>query len=223
MRKVMGLAVLAGMMAASTANSADFGIYGTAGTIGLGGGIAANFGSHLRARVGYTSFTYDVEDLEESDLSFDGEAKLGGLQALLDWYPFGGGFRLTAGAVDSADVSVHATPIGGTFTFDGVEYDAADVGEAHGTADFGSLAPYFGLGFGRALTTDGRFSFTADLGVAFTGAPDFKLDVTCAAGVDPTLCASIQNDAAAEEVELQADAQDYKYWPVLSFGLSYKF
>jgi hypothetical protein len=220
--KMQQIVLLSGLMAAGSANSADFGMYATAGTIGLGGGVVANFGSHLGARLGYTGFTYDIDDLEKSDMTFDGDAKLGGVQALLDWYPFGGGFRVTAGAVENARVSVLAVPTGGTFTFDGVEYSASDVGAARGKAEFRSIALYLGVGFGRALTTDGHFSFTADLGVAFTGSPDFTLSVTCNAN-DPTLCANLAADAAAEEQQLQEDAKDYKYWPVLSIGVSYKF
>jgi hypothetical protein len=96
------------------------------------------------------------------------------------------------------------------------------VGDARGRADFGSLAPYVGLGYGRALSADGHFSFLFDLGVAFPGSPDVTLDVTCNAP-NATLCAQLASDAAAEERELQDDADDYKYWPVLAIGVSYKF
>ena len=39
MKQIVALSGL--MLAAGTANSADFGLYATAGTIGLGGGVAA--------------------------------------------------------------------------------------------------------------------------------------------------------------------------------------
>jgi hypothetical protein len=222
MRRFSLSLLVAGLFVAGSASSADFGIYGTAGTIGIGGGIATDFNAHLGARLGYTAYTYDIDDREESDLVFNGDADLGGAQALLDWYPMGGSFRVTAGAVSTADVKVKATPVGGTFTFDDVEYDAEDVGDARGHADFGSLAPYVGLGYGRALSANGHFSFMVDLGVAFPGSPDVSLDVTCNAP-NATICAQLASDAAAEERELQDDADDYKYWPVLSIGVAYKF
>jgi len=221
MRKLIGLAVL-GLSLGASANAADFGVYGTAGTIGFGGGIAGSFNSHLGARLGYTAFDYKVKDVESSDLSFDGTAELGGLQALLDWYPFGGSFRVSAGFMENAKLTATAKPLADTYTFDGVTYTTADIGEARGKAEFGSVAPYLGLGFGRALSRDGRFAFTADLGVAFTGAADVQLNVTCTAAA-AALCTQIQGDVAAEQAELQADADDFKYWPVLSLGLSYRF
>lgn len=221
MRKTISILVL-GTALVGPAGAADFGMYGTAGTLGLGGGVAATFGPHFGARLGYTTYTHDVEDIEETDLTLDGTVELGGAQALLDWYPFGGGFRFTLGAVQSPDISARARPVADSYTFDGVTYSADDIGEATGNAEFDSVAAYAGLGYGRALSSDGRFAFAADLGVAFTGAPDVKLSVTCQLS-DPTLCAELANDVAAEQAELQQEADEFEYWPVLSIGVSYRF
>jgi hypothetical protein len=222
MKFKLTLAALAAVAAGAQAQAADFGVYGTAGTVGFGGGIAATFNDHFGARLGYTAYDYSVDDIEESDLTLDGKLKLGGVQALLDWYPFAGGFRVTAGAVEGGSLSARARPIGGTYTLNDVDYDAADIREATGSAKFDSISPYLGVGFGRALSRDGRFALTADIGVVFTGSPDVRLSVTCAVN-DPAFCADLQNDVAAEQAELQNDADDFKYWPVLSLGVSYKF
>lgn len=204
------------------AQAADFGIYGTAGTVGFGGGIAVSFNEHLGARLGYTSYDYSVDDLEESDLLLDGTVELGGLQALLDWHPFGGGFRLTGGAIENASLQARAVPIGGTYTLNDVTYSASDIAEARGTAKFDSISPYLGIGFGHPLSVNGRLAFTADFGVVFTGSPKVDLSVTCASA-STALCAQLAGDVRAEEAELQNDADDLKYWPVLSVGISYKF
>jgi hypothetical protein len=171
---------------------------------------------------GYTGYDYTVKDIESGDVSLDGTAELGGVQALLDWYPLGGRFRISAGLMENAKVTATAKPTASTYTFDGMTYSTADVAQARGTARFDSMAPYLGVGFGRALSSTGRFAFTADVGVAFTGAADVKLDVTCTQSA-AALCAQIQDDVAAEQAELQADADDFKYWPVVSVGLSYRF
>jgi hypothetical protein len=223
MRKTVGVVALACGMLGGHAHAADFGIYGTAGTVGLGGGIAASFNKYLGARIGYASYEYTVDDLEESDLLLDGTLDLGGAQAFLDWHPFGGGFRITAGAVENGELYAHAKPIGGTYTINDVEYTADQIGEATGTAKFDSISPYLGIGFGHPLSVDGRFAFTADFGVVFTGSPKVELTATCGAAVNTTVCAQIQSDVRAEQVNLQEDADDLKYWPVISIGLSFKF
>ncbi len=74
---------------------------------------------------------------------------------------------------------------------------------------------------GRLINSSGKWPLP-DIGVAFTGAADVRLNVTCDMG-NPALCAQLADDVAAEEAELQRDADDVKYWPVLSLGVSYKF
>jgi hypothetical protein len=223
MRKTALFLTMAGfLLAAGNASSADFGLYGTVGTVGLGGGVAVDLNKNIGFRLGYTTYSYDVDEVEDSDLTFNGEADLGGLQAMVDWYPFGGGFHISAGLMDSVDLNATAVPVGDSYVIDGEEYDADDIGDARGSVDCGSTAPYLGLGFGRALSADGHFSFVFDMGLIFTGEPDVSLNVTCAAA-NADFCNDLAADVAAEEAAMQEDANDLKYWPLLSFGLSYKF
>jgi hypothetical protein len=227
MRKATRIALLSmlatsGYAHAANSGAADFGVYASAGTTGLGGGIAATFGSYFGARIGYTSYEHKVDDLEESGLTFDGKAKIGGMHALLDWHPFGGNFRLSAGAIENASLSARVQPIADTYTLNGTSYSADDIGDATGAAEYESISPYAGVGFGRALSSDGRFAFSADLGVVFTGSPEVELNATCRIQ-NAMLCAQIEDDVATERAALQDDADELEYWPVLSLGLSYKF
>lgn len=222
MLRVRIAALLAAVSMSGAAQAADFGIYGTAGTVGFGGGLAATFNDHFGARIGYTSYEHTVDDIEEGDLVLDGKAEIGGLQALLDWYPFGGGFRLSAGAMENASLTAHARPIGGAYTLNGTTYTTAELGEANGVAEYESISPYAGIGFGRALSPDGRLGFSMDMGVVFTGTPDIELNATCRVP-NAMVCAQIDSDVRAEESELRREADELKYWPVLSIGVSYKF
>lgn len=221
-RKTISLVAVVCSAIASHAHAADMGLYGTAGTVGFGGGVAASFNKHLGARIGYTTYEYSVNDLEESELHLDGKAEIGGAQAFLDWHPFGGAFRLSAGAIENASLSARAEPIANTYTLNGVTYSADDIGQATGTAKYDSISPYLGIGFGHPLSLDGRFALTADLGVVFTGSPKVELNATCAVP-NAMLCSQIEADVLAEEAELQDDADDLKYWPLLSVGISYRF
>ena len=68
---------------------------------------------------------------------------------MLDWRFFGQA-RLTAGLVRARNrVELTGRPAGGTFTFDGVEYDADELRRVRGEARFGKTAtPYLGIGYG---------------------------------------------------------------------------
>jgi hypothetical protein len=51
--------------------------------------------------------------------------------------------------------------------------------------------------------------------------------VTCgsalpATGPSPS-CSSLKSDVAASTAKLQEDTKNYKYWPVVSIGVSYHF
>ncbi len=222
MPKWIGFAAMTCAAMAGHAYAGEIGVYGTAGTLGFGGGIAASFTNQFGARVGYTTYEYSISDLEESDLRFDGEAEIGGAQAFLDWHPFGGAFRLSAGAVENASLTARAKPVSSTYTLNGVTYSADDVGETTGTAKYDTISPYVGLGFGHPLSLDGRLAFTADIGVILTGSPKVELNAKCAVP-NAMLCSQIEADALAEQAELQKEADELEYWPLLSLGLSYRF
>lgn len=222
MRDAIGLAALTCCVMLGNAYATEFGAFATAGTVGFGGGVATSFNKHIGARVSYTTYEYSVNDIEESELTLDGKAKIGGAHAFLDWHPFGGAFRLSAGAIENASLSARARPISNAYTLNGVTYSADDIGEARGTAKYDSISPYLGLGLGHTLSSDGRLAFTADLGIVFTGSPKVELNATCAVP-NAMLCAQIEADALAEEAELQEEADKLEYWPMLSVGISYRF
>jgi hypothetical protein len=220
--KRMSVLLLAGLALNGQAQAADLGAYGTAGTVGVGGGLAATFGSHFGARIGYTGYQHEDDEVEGSDLTLDGTAEIGGAHALLNWHPFGGSFRMSAGAIENVSLSARVQPTGDIYVLNGATYSVNDIDEATRTAKYDSISPYAGFGFGRSLSLDGRFAFTADVGVVFTGSPTVELNATCRVP-NAMLCSQIEDDVVAEEAELQRDVDELKYWPVLSLGLSYRF
>lgn len=220
MRKILPILVSLAVLPAS-GNAADFGVFAGAGTFGFGGGVAININEHLGARVGYETFTYKVRDQEQSDLTLDGTAKIGGIKALLDWYPMGGSFHLTAGAISNQTrIDAIAKPMGGAYTIGGNRYEATDIGEARGSAKFDSIAPYVGLGFGRALSRDGHLAVMLDVGVALTGSPTVALSATCS---NSAVCDNLAADIENERGDLQEDADQLNAWPILNVSVGYRF
>jgi hypothetical protein len=66
-------------------------------------------------------------------------------------------------------------------------------------------------------------TFSFDLGVLYQGEPNVGLTAVCGPAVLPAQCTQLQNDVAAEQASLQEDLSDYKFYPVVSFGIGYRF
>lgn len=120
-------------------------------------------------------------------------------------------------------LEVDAEPTAGTFEFNDVTYTVAQVGAAEGEADFNSVAPYVGIGFAKSPDADGGLSISGDIGVMFQGSPSFDLNVTCTTAVAIVTCARLQSDADAERAAFEDDADEYKYFPVVSLGIGYRW
>ena len=58
-----------------------------------------------------------------------------------------------------------------------------------------------------------------DIGALFQGSPTVKLNATGAAASN----AQFKSDLAAEQVKLQGDLNSFKTYPVVSFGIAYRF
>lgn len=220
--KSLKTALLATALSSPLLAHADFGIYAKGGTFGFGGGIGYGITDTLTARLGYTAFNYDA-DIETDDVDYDAEAKIGGGELVVDWHPFSGTFRLTAGFISNRnkiDVDAKANqPV----TINNVTYTANQLGSLKGTVDFKSTAPYFGIGWGNVAGKDGNFHFIADIGVVFQGSPDVKLTGTCGSSLTVSQCNQLQSNVQVEEDELNDEVSDYKHWPVINFGVGYRF
>jgi hypothetical protein len=187
-------------------------------TLGLGVEGTAQILPKLNARLGMNYFPYTYS-AEQDDVDYDIDLNLFSGSALLDWHPFAGVFRISAGLVLNGNkLDMEARPKEPVEIGD-IEYDPADVGTLSGEIDFNSVAPYVGIGWGNAVGKDKRWGFVCDLGVVFQGSPDVSLAASGPIASDPTF----QEELAREEENLQDDLDVFKYYPVISFGISYKF
>ena len=205
---------------------AELGIYAKGGTLGLGGGIGYGISDAVTARLGYTTYNFN-HDVDQTDVSYKGKFEMGGTEALLDWHPFAGTFRVTGGLVFSRNkIDVDANLNKSTVTINGSVYPTAAIGSLNGTVKFKSTVPYLGIGWGNVAGKDGNFHLVADIGVEFQGSPDVKLHGGCTAAFqtsNPAECAQLASDIQAEEKDLNNQLSDYKWWPVLSLGVAYRF
>jgi hypothetical protein len=96
---------------------------------------------------------------------------------------------------------------------------------ARGRVRFNSLAPYLGIGWGNATRGERRLYYSFDLGVVFHGSPDVDLDVQgiIADVASEEASPELRTFLANEEKKLEDELEDLDLFPVVSFGLSYRF
>lgn len=207
---------------------AQIAVGATAGT--LGAGVEVSAGSRrLQARAALAAGSLS-EDLTTSDVRYSGDLELQNVPLLLDFFPTGGAFRFTAGAV-LGDNRIDATaPL--SQLIDPADIPAGippslidSLGSLEGRASFDSFAPYLGIGFGNPLGELRRWHLKLDLGVVFTGEPDVELDarLNLPIAVPAELQLVLDALVAAEEAELEREVEEYDLYPVIQIGLSYRF
>ena len=80
---------------------------------------------------------------------------------------------------------------------------------------FNKVAPYLGFGWSGQAKNSG-FSFKSDFGVLFQGKPKATLTTTGASAPSGADLAKAQSD-------LDDSLKNFKYYPVISFGIGYAF
>ncbi|MEO8443478.1 MAG: hypothetical protein ABI567_00545 [Gammaproteobacteria bacterium] len=221
MRRISKLAaplLLAGI--ATPAVASDFSLGATASTLGVGLEAGYLLNEHLGLRLGGYALTVN-QDGEESGVNYKADLDLANVGLYLDWHPFAGALRLSAGwfATDNGLKATGTPGAGGTYDIGGSTFTAAEVGDLRGDVDLGSSAPFLGLGWvwGR---DDGGLAFSLDFGVLFQGSPDVTLTST---GGTLSGQPALQDAIADEETQLRNDLDKYDLYPVASLGLSYRF
>jgi len=223
--RLFPLASLAAMSGAAQAgDSTHVGVALTGGLSGIGADVAVNINDYVGIRGTIAGFNISHTGDYGTSVSWDATLKLFQAGALVDLYPFAGGFRLSAGVVqDGNKFTMSGKPASGNYTFNGNTYAAADLGSASATVDWSKAVPYVGLGWGNLGGSPG-LHFTGDLGMLITGSPNATINATCsAAGQTAGICAQLATDAAAEQVKMQNNVHSITVWPVLRLGVGYTF
>src|SRR6185503_10125101 len=139
------------------------------------------------------------------------------VDGILDFHPTGGGFRLSGGVIGNGNkAGLVARAAGASYEIGNNRYGVADVGALTGAANVGNVAGYAGIGFGNPVGRGKRVGLVIDLGVAFQGAPEVRLAATGPIAGN----AAFQRDLTLEEQDFNADARRFRYYPVLSVGIS---
>lgn len=198
-------------------------VTGKIGTLGAGAELNMGISESVTSRIGFNSFTYNY-NANSNQVNYDFKLRLQTVSALADWYPFSGSFRASGGLLyNNNKVSYGAKPTGGTYTIGPNIYNAADVGSLQGEMAFNKVAPYIGIGWGNPVAKNKGWGMTSDIGVLFQGSPKTSLTATCGPALTGAPCTQLQTDAATENTKLQSDLSNFKFWPVISVGISYQW
>lgn len=205
------------------AGTSGFAIVPKAGTLGLGADVVGQIIPHLNGRVGISGLGIDVE-VSSDRIDYDGDATLGGIPLLLDWYPAKNGFRVTGGLIinnNKVELNSQDLDRDRTVRIGDRSFTVSDVGELEGEVEFNDIAPYIGIGFGNPVKPGRQWGFTVDLGIMFQGKGDVSINATNAsqAALDLGLNAQLER----EEDDIQDEVDNFQVYPILQIGVTYQF
>lgn len=218
MKRSIFLVLCAVFALPGSALASDWGVDAHAGTLGLGAEINYTISPHFTARLDFDRYNYTYSGTKQQ-IAYDFDLHLKSESLYLDWHPFAGMFRVTAGYFNNKNEITAAAVPTATYTINGHTYTAAQVASLTGDITFNSGAPYFGIGISSVGTDSTGFGVNFDVGVLMQGSPKVKLAAT-GAGTHNT---AFQNDLQAEQAKVQNDVNNYKTYPVIALGLVYRF
>ena len=231
------LAIVGNSHAQNTAISADVHF----GTLGAGVEIKRKFNDHFNARLVINQYEFSYDETEDGT-EYSGELDWSTYGVIADWHPAGNGFRLSVGLLAN-DNELRSSSVGGTFTYgtNDIEY----AGNANLKVAFDSLAPYASIGWSSQKPRGLSVNF--ELGAMFQGTPllsangsvednngnscSFSIDDKgnaavksgCTDTVGETKFANLKDDLEAGHDEETSDFDDFDVYPVIVFGLQYRF
>lgn len=219
MRYLFAAALAAAFVASpAAAQSGGLGVGVTGGTLGIGPEI--NFRSDNFGIRGSATFLGISRDVESDGIEYNGDLKLRSFGGSLDFYPGGGGFRVSGGVrVGKNRVELFAQP-GATTTVEvgDATYTGAQIGTLSGEVRPNRVAPTLTIGYGGGRNAG--LYFGIDAGAMFQGAPKVRsLVATGPIASD----AAFQTQLANERREVEEDIDNFKIYPILQLGLGYRF
>jgi hypothetical protein len=202
------------------AETGDIALGARISTLGVGPDITVGILDSLNIRAAGHWGSIDLKG-DGEDIEYDCTLDLRSGLVTAEWFPLGGDFHIVAGAFingNSLDASAELKN-GLSYNIGGYSYTFAEIGGIKGDIDYDSVAPYLGIGWGNPVSKDYNLTYFIDLGIAYQGKADVSLTASGTLANDPAFLADLQE----EEDDLQDDLDNWKYYPVISMGLTYKF
>ncbi|MBN4076936.1 hypothetical protein JYT48_01545 [Mariprofundus ferrooxydans] len=221
---IMPAALLCIAAVGTNAQAGDIAVGIKASTLGISGEVVTNVVPMLlNARLQLNGFNYN-KTITDTTVRYDAALKLRSAGILADLYPFAGKFRISAGLYYNGNkFNVTGVPsVAQNFTINNTVYNTANIGSVNGTVDFNKFAPYLGIGWGDSVSAGSPLGFSFELGALYQGKPKTTL-TTSKSLANPTAQALLGSNIAAEKKKLDDSLNNFKFYPVISLGINYKF
>lgn len=197
----------------------------SAGTLGIGLDATYGINERLNIRASYHNYDYGTDLAGDgNELDYEGDLALDNFGLTVDFHPFAGAFRISAG-LQNSDNGIAAS--GTCNQPGGCEFGSAGIAQgdsATAVVDMSGTHPYVGIGWGNAVSDGSPFGVIFDIGVMLQGEPDVTVTASCAGdGVTAPSQTQCEAQAANEEQELQEDVEEFDLFPVVNLGLRWRF
>lgn len=226
----------ADMIEAPVRNAAGVTFDVNVGTQGLGMSLGYEFNKYLKMRMRGAYMQFDYNDTwSDVDGKFEYDGNNAGI--LLDYHPFGGVFRISAG-LNYSKMCLNAKGtmehnLAGEYEFGGYQFKVeGNTAKVEAEYDWNDLQPYLGIGWSTDGNGDRSLYFTMDIGVNFIGSGKFNITkiegVGSVIGPDgkryDAVTDQIAEDAIREEgKDFFKIADDIFVYPVIQLGMGYRF
>ncbi len=186
----------------------------------LGAGIEAerSFSDSIGGRIGGNYYSASYSGTED-DIEYKFDLNLKSISFLVDWHPFKSGFRVSTGALYNGNTIKGDAKSADEYEIGDTTFTAAQIGDLETEIDFNTFAPYLGIGWDTSFGKNNAFGFIIELGAAYQGTPkvDFEVNGTFKNN------ALLLSELSKEEDNLQDELNNFKYYPVASIGVGYRF
>jgi hypothetical protein len=207
------------------------------GTLGGGLELATPLTRKTNLRVDGSFFQYSLSTTQNG-VNYSGTLNMRDARASLDFFPFGGGFRISGGVAMYNKFNLGANGMitaGNTVTLNDTDYYSDPSNPLHGTGTLAygrKYAPTVTMGWGNAIPRSGRhLAFPFEIGAAFTGAPTVNFNFAGSACTDTTYtsCGNVQSfdgfatNLAAQQKKIANDVAPFRVYPIINGGVTYRF
>lgn len=223
MKTTLAAATIAAALAAAGAASAqNVAVGAQIGTPGIGATAEYSVSPHVTLRGSLDVLSYD-HDVSSDDVDYAGELDWTQGGVFVDVHPTASPFFVSAGAyfgdrtVDLRATANTSAQIGNTV------FTPEQIGTLSGEADFGSASGFLGLGWDDTFHTDRQWGFRALVGAQIADSPSVRLARTGGVALPANIQTQLDAELRNEERELQDDLEDFRIYPVVQVGLTYRF